>query len=512
MSDAPDLSLPAKAPSMARYHDEPMSLRPAALYTLADLSDAELRNLERECEAEYADQRPEPGSAVRLAPQPRFIGQPLRAVFDHHLQYIEENHDYERTYFIAAVDRDWMSRGVLLVTLDDDDLECVVDSFRIRASQTGSAIVNLQIANTGWDEMKEGYELKPDRDEGEGGDDDGDDDGDVGADEDDDDGPPAPTKKVPLGYYVPIYIHSSLSGDEVVAKIEPSFKLKAPENLACRVQAKLTPATDSASTQDLIQQAASLHPLRCAKNKYLHKGHILVIDTDDPVENGMVMVNLSAWDAAAAPSRKERAELLRIGHELARSDLPHIRIPYSCHDGLQRRFLILSNGDADWPSDEVRSQPVYLVFQYNTHGKSRGYGWSQMDPKASKQMPGEERLIYPPEQVTWANGFQRLEYSFDEAVRWFPYYCREERFVEGLDKNFFICVDGDDVAETGVLLVQRKWDGDVNKTRSKDDLLGLPAEGVKSVRAPIKKALSILDRGKKGEMEGMSEELKGFFR
>jgi hypothetical protein len=513
MPDTPDLSLPAKAPSMARYHHEPMKLRPAALYSLADLSDAELSDLARECEAEYAVTSSDEGSAVRLAPQPRFIGQPLRAVFDHHLQYLEQNDDFEPKYFIAAVEKDWKSRGVLLVALDDDDLECVVDSFRIKASQTGLIIANLQIGNASWSEEKECYELSNSRDEGDGedeGDGDGDDDG---ADWDDDDGPPAPTKNVPLGYYIPIYIHSNLSGDEVVAKLEPSFKLKAPEDLACRIQAKLTPATsDSAPTQDLIRQAASLHPLRCAKNKYLHKGHFLVVDTDEPVEDGMVMVNLSAWDAAAAPTRKDRAGLLRVGHELARGDLPYIRIPYSCHDGLQRRFLLLSNGDAEWPSDEVRSQPVYLVFQYNTHGKSRGYGWSLMDPKASKQKPGEERLIYPPELTKWEGGFQRLAYSFDEAVRCFPYFCRQERFVEGLDKEFFICVDGDDVAKTGVLLVQRKWDGDVSKTRSKDDLLGLPAENVKSARAPIKEALSILYRGKKGEIEGMSKELKDLFQ
>ena len=64
---------------MARYHDEPMTLHPAALYTLVDLTDAELGDLERECEAACVDTGNERGTSVRLASQPRFVGQPLRA-------------------------------------------------------------------------------------------------------------------------------------------------------------------------------------------------------------------------------------------------------------------------------------------------------------------------------------------------------------------------------------------------------------------------------------------------
>ncbi|KAI1250122.1 hypothetical protein MGN70_008573 [Eutypa lata] len=274
MSDNPGLSLPARAPSMARYHDEPMTLHPAALYTLVDLADAELGDLERECEAACVDTGSEWGTSVRLASQPRFVGQPLRSVFDYHLELGQQT-KFEPKYFIVAVDKAWRSKGVILVTIDADELDCNVDSFRIKAVNSGLTVVNIQIGNSSWAEEKEGHEFHPDNRDS--------DDDDV----DDDLGPPVPTENIPLGYYIPIYINSSLSEDKVIADLEPAFKYKSPEEFACRIQAKLTPASSASHTtptQDLIQQAATLHPMRCAKNQYLHKAHILVIDTADPVE------------------------------------------------------------------------------------------------------------------------------------------------------------------------------------------------------------------------------------
>ncbi|KAI3331714.1 hypothetical protein HD806DRAFT_478098 [Xylariaceae sp. AK1471] len=499
MSENPDLSLPAKAPSMARYHDEPMSLCPAALYTLVDLTDAELGDLERECEAGCIDTGNERGTGVRLAPQPRFIGQPLRAVFDYHLELGTQN-TFEPRYFIAVVEQDWRTKGVMLVTLDDDELDCNVDSFRIKAVDAGLSVMNLQIGNSSWDEEKDGYEFHPNTGAGDDND-------------DDDDGPPAPTKNIPLGYYIPIYIHSSLSEEKVIADLEPAFKKKSPEDFACRVQAKLTPITSASgitSTQDLIQQAATLHPLRYEKNPYLHKTYILVIDTTDPVENGMVMVKLPSWDASRS-GPTEKIDLRHVGKELALATSQHIRIPYSCHDGLQTRFLILANGDADWPSEDTRAQPVFAVFQYNTHGKELGFSADSIDSGAAKRKSGDERLVYAPELVKRpGQGLEKITWNYDEAVRRFPWFCREKRFVEGLDKTFFICVDRDDVAKTGLLLGRRKWDGNV-WGRTRDELLGLPIDGVKDVRVPIKEALALLEKGRKGETGGMSESLRDFF-
>ncbi|KAI0849404.1 hypothetical protein F5Y00DRAFT_235621 [Daldinia vernicosa] len=510
MSDNPELSLPAKAPSMARYHNEPMTLHPAALYTLVDLDNAELEYLERECESGCVATGSEPGTSVRLAPRSRFVGQSLRAVFDYHLELGPQN-TFEPRYFIVTSEKDWQTKGVILVTLDDDELDCNVDSFRIKAADAGLSVVNLQIGNTSWGEEKDGYELHLSNADGDKDDDNDNDNEDEG--DDDDDGPPRPRKNVPLGYYVPIYIHSSLSEDKVIADLEPAFKYKSPEEYACRIQAKLTPApstSNTVSTQDLIQQAVSLHPLRCAKNRYLQKEYIIVIDTEDPNENGMLMIKLPPWDANRSGTT-EKADLRRIGEELALATTQHIRIPYSCYEGLQTRLLILANGDADWPSEDVRVQPVFVVFQYNTHHKELGFGASLIDTGAAKRKSGEDRLVYAPEAVKRVGeGLDLITWNYDEAVRRFPWFCREKRFVEGLDTTYFICVDGDDVAKTGVLLVLRKWDGSL-WGRTRDELLGLPVDGVKDERVPIKEALALLEKGRKGEINGMSESLRDFF-
>ncbi|KAF3059650.1 hypothetical protein GL218_04321 [Daldinia childiae] len=504
MLDSLDLSLPAKAPSMACYHDVPMTLHPVALYTLVDLDDVELGYLERECESECVVIGSEPGTSVRLAPRSRFVGQPLRAVFDYHLELGPQN-TFEPRYFIATSEKNWQTKGVILVALDDDKLECNVDSFRIKAADVGLSIVNLQIGNSSWNEEKNGYKLHPDNGDG--------DEEEEEEDDDDDDGPPRPRANIPLGYYVPIYIHSSLPEDKVIADLEPAFKYKSSKEYACRIQAKLTPASlssDTASTQDLIQQAVVLHPLRCAKNQYLQKKYILVVDTVDPDENGMLMVKLPPWDAGLSGTT-EKADLHRIGEELALTTTQHIRIPYSCYEGLQTRFLVVANGDADWPSEDVRVQPVFIVFQYNTHHKELGFGASSIDSSAAKRKPGEERLIYAPEAVERSGErLDLIKWNYNEAVRRFPWFCREKRFVEALDTTYFICVDGDDVAKTGVLLVRRKWDGNL-WGRTREELLSLHVDGVKHVKAPIKEALSLLEKGRKGETNGMSESLRGFF-
>ncbi|KAM3076688.1 hypothetical protein ACMFMG_007491 [Clarireedia jacksonii] len=506
MSDTPDLSLPARAPSMARYRDLPMSTFPTALYTLVDLTDAELEECERECETDCVDTGSEQGTCVRVAPQARFIGQPLRAVFDYHIELAAQN-IFEPFYFITVVEKGWRTKGVILVTLDDDDGECNVDLFRIKAVESGLTV----ISNMDWSEAKDGYEYHPD--EGDDDEDNNDDDKhDEDKNDDDDDGPPAPIKNIPLGYYIPLYIHSSLSEDKVVANLEPGFKHKSPEDLACRVQAKLTPASSSSNTptDDLIQQAATMHPQRCAKNAYLHKTHILVIDTANPDENGMLMVKLPSQDSNRSETT-EKTNMQSSKNEKALPIPPHIRIPYSCHDGLQTRFLILANGDADWPSDSTREQPVFIVFQYNTHGKELGFCATSIDSRAAKHNPGEERLVYAPEVVkSPGHGLENISWNYDEAVRRFPWFTREKRFIEGLDKKFFICVDGDEVVKAGVLLVRRDWDGNV-WGRTRDELLGLPVNGVKNVRVPVKEALTVLEKGRKGETGGMSESLKDFF-
>ncbi|KAF4311485.1 Major facilitator superfamily [Botryosphaeria dothidea] len=80
---------------------------------------------------------------------------------------------YDSTYFVVAIDRDWKRRGVLLVTLDDQERAYKVDLIGVEAGKTGILLLNLLVANTDWFDAKEHCALW--LDDGGGGSDDEDD-------------------------------------------------------------------------------------------------------------------------------------------------------------------------------------------------------------------------------------------------------------------------------------------------------------------------------------------------
>lgn len=95
----------------------------------------------------------QPGKNVSLAPQAKFINQPLRAVFKYHLELAEKD-AFDPIRFIVAIVEDWKEKGVLLVTLNNDDMECRIDKFCIKAEESGLMIVNLRIGKLMWMEVK----------------------------------------------------------------------------------------------------------------------------------------------------------------------------------------------------------------------------------------------------------------------------------------------------------------------------------------------------------------------
>lgn len=540
-----DLSLPSRWPSEARF--EQMDLLPCALFTLVDLTEDELERVRQACEAACIETGSEPNSSVRIASQPRFIEQPLRAVFNHHVEWRSRDAplEFDPKLFIVVVDVDWQQKGVLIVTLDDEEEEGGnVDSFLTRAEDVGHIIGNVQIGNMGWDELKELYELENggenDGDDGDGGDDDRDndagpdahrgdgDEADVshqpGPDSDDHDlgGPPPPKASSAMGFYIPIYIHSQLQADDVLQELEPMIRYKTPDDYACRIQDTLTPspaaASLSAASHDLVAQAAALHPLRCARNQWLQQKMFILVDTPDPVENGMLMVRLD-WagltndQVPPRSSSTSKTDLVAKGAALAEAldfNSCTIRLRYNCQYGLQDPFLTIAHGDAKWPSETARQRPKFLVCQYNTPDAEWGFGVDLLYAGVPYQQEySQEQLILDQELIV-REKYNGTAKNFEEAVSKFPMVCRENRFVQNLDTRHFICIDRLDIAEAGVLLVRRRWDGNV-RGRTDQELMELDVVGVRSARVPVKDALKILEKGRAGDREGMSPELVEFF-
>lgn len=519
MATSPDLSLPPTAP-VERHRDEPMELLPAVLYTLVDLSDAELDELQRVCESQIPDV--DLGANVRRPPESRFVGRSLRAVYDYHLE-LGSQRTFDPIYFVVATAKDWKRKGVLLVTLDDGDFDtpgCKTDSFFIKPAESGLSFVNIQIGNSDWFEERECYGTSPGSD-GDGDDDNGNGDGDKSKDDEghsSDSGPECPVHLKHISYYTALYVVDSVDPDKLIAKhLEPgaSYSKKNPAtDYFIRCQAILTPKTtppvntaasrapDPNVTEDLISQACTMHPVRCRKNPRLHKTLLLVCDTSDHQEHGILIVRLS-WDGVT--SGRSKAQLRAIG---AAAPWEAQRMPCVVYEGFQQIYCNLHNGVRVWRA----AHPRVAAFAYNT-GKdasdSRGFGERVLDPERRKDR--DEWLVYGPVHPPGPMANKPIEWSFDEAVRRFPWFCRQNRFDEKLLRKYFVCIDNNDPEEKGVLLVRMDWHGNVH--RSDEELLSLNSKDrVTSIRVPGKEALGIIEAGLKGDAARLDSAAIEFFR
>ncbi|KAI9718856.1 MAG: hypothetical protein M1828_006545 [Chrysothrix sp. TS-e1954] len=146
-----DLTLPSRCPEEVTSHleERSMALLPFALYDLIGLTDLDAAGLLEICNREYGDH----ANSIKYPIKKNFKGKSLREVFEHHLSMYSED-TFEPGYFLAVTSRDWMSQGLLLVTLTDGD-DDTVDTCFLKAESTGMAMVNLQIGNLDWSDVKE---------------------------------------------------------------------------------------------------------------------------------------------------------------------------------------------------------------------------------------------------------------------------------------------------------------------------------------------------------------------
>lgn len=158
-------TLPDHVPEMSQDHSSNGRLNPFALYILADCLD-DLPTV-----LEVTNSLCPTNDYVKPAPHVAFPGSDLKQVIDYHISLgFVPGYDYR--WFLAVTSTDWRKTGILIVTLDDDDMECKPDAFFIKPEDSGIVLVNLQVGNTDWYEVKESHEignepeLPPDYDSG----------------------------------------------------------------------------------------------------------------------------------------------------------------------------------------------------------------------------------------------------------------------------------------------------------------------------------------------------------
>ena len=118
MAQHPDLTLPDSVPEMEQYHCEPGLSLPFAFYTFCKLESQKFEEYRQICETNHGQ------NIVKLPPQAYFVGGSLRSILRYHVQ-LARGREFDPTYFIICIYRD--STSVVVVTLDDDDLECKPD-------------------------------------------------------------------------------------------------------------------------------------------------------------------------------------------------------------------------------------------------------------------------------------------------------------------------------------------------------------------------------------------------
>ncbi|KAJ9299640.1 hypothetical protein DTO271G3_2524 [Paecilomyces variotii] len=326
MSDDLDLTLPPRAPEMERYHHVGMRIVPFALYALIDIPSDELTALTQACNAQS---RPD-NVQVRPAPEYRFVGGPLRRVYDYHLQLGREG-QFDPRWFVVVTSKDWREKGILLVTLDDDDLQCKTDAYFIKAEESGIGLVNLQVGNMDWEEVKEGSSLGAPGDDHDNGSD-----NDQGKDYPPpvfDDG--APRKKHPAGFYIAFYLLQGIDPNQLIRQVQPAPQQPVSEYI-CRFEGHLT------RESDLVDQAATLHPQRCRDNPFLHRQMFFVVDSEQYVQEGLSMVKLEWNDEGLKDCEME--ELARRGREARREAK---RVACVVHK-LVPDFCAIARGDQKW--------------------------------------------------------------------------------------------------------------------------------------------------------------------
>ncbi|KAI1810835.1 hypothetical protein GGS20DRAFT_593876 [Poronia punctata] len=394
-----------------------------------------------------------PVAIVQVAPRSRVIITRLCIALLLHME-LRAKRTFDPTYFIVAAEREWETTGVILVAVVVEDDWCSVDSFRIRASDVEEKRIHTGIVEDAGGWRYDAGNTNP-------------------------------------SYQIPVYIPEGLPVATVIEHLDPGFKIKGGERLYCCIPSILKPRYITCNKPggkppfpnfpSLVYQAAQLHPSCCLKNRYLHKTHLIIIDSLDPEENGMIMARVS--------------EVYDFSISEISGGVSYLRIPYQRDDGIGTRYLTLANCTPPvWPPLDIVRQPVFAVFL-----RSLDFGCLSIDPLALSRMPGEERVIV-----------MDKEYQLFSAAQLFPFICRRYRFVDGFDKKFFIYVDHWRTDTNAVELVRRDWNGVVRR-RAEAVSANIPISTLRSVTVVASEALMILEKGIRREFEGMDNALVNFF-
>lgn len=463
MTEQPDLSLPERVPEMERYHDAPMSLLPFALYALCKLDNNKSESYRQMCATDIDDDQ------VRLPPRWDFHGESLRAIIRYHVELGRQG-EFDATYFIVCAYEDCSS--AVLVTLDDDDMECKPDLLWVPMDQAGLTCTSLQVSNTDWSEAKEQDLGGPQWwQPGPGRDPSAPEDADVGPPNDQEYGPPPP-----VGFHVQLYTIDGIDQDKLLFEIQPGPEEQKHDPSQHSCKAHHLPVTSS--EQSPAREAANLHPSRCLQHPTLQKEYFLLADTLSYLSEGVQVVHI-AWDGKT--TNRTSNELLAIG-ENANIQTQRAEVSPTASRAAVPLVLMLAQGYEKWSP----KHKIFAVYA-GDYAHSDIHISQAVDARWAQRGHGQDRVVFG--GVLTAS--EREEDGFwRELLVKHVICCRKKRFVPNFEARYLVwCGDEVVTGESEVLLVKVDWNGD---SRSSEALLEDAASRVSTWQATAKNAHGIL--------------------
>ena len=409
MTCLPDLSLPATVPEMAACHDQEASDAPFAIYALCDVDEDDILEIAKTCNSVCEIE----GQVIR-PPRQYFPGGRLRDGVQYHVGLAKEG-QFDPKHFIVLACLDWRTEGVVIVTLDDEEMQCKPNLLWIKAEDAGLALVNLQISNMGWEELKEdSLDSTAPEDE--------DDNGVTGQSED--------FGKAPaIGYHIGVYVRCDLDTRALLREIEPAMDNKKASEIVCKATKALP--KDKEPHQDLVSGAAMAHPVEASKHPTLHKRMFLVADNLDYTKAGLTLVDLD-WNGEA--SGKTDNELREIG-KTANVDSIAVGTHAGAAGDWAAVFLFATiaekGGLAKWRPKHV------LVAAYSVPYPDCDIKVEEaIDPRSSKRGVGQDRVL-------WAGVIERTDeldalQLYQDLLQAHSRFCSQYRFAVNLCKDYFV--------------------------------------------------------------------------
>lgn len=419
MPEQLDLSLPHHVPEIEKYGNFNYDIAQYALYSLLDISHAELQDLCVSIEADYIeDQGEAEPHLITVPPIYNFSGKRLRDIFEHHVRFMNTHLEGERedpSWFALAFavinERDWRSNGVLLVNLD-----CVPDSFQMPTNEAQHILTSLRDIDDTWEHLKDSYQLRP----------------------------PYPP---PWGFNIAIYAVSGIDETILLSKMETDINVHQGSHTICKFQAHFA----SLQQDSFIDKCVRNHTEACITSPHLLKNYLICADSEDYARKGVLIVNLVDQTSQAVQGSSTS---LRSG------DQPSWRSQRAATPNAIFLVRDIAAGSRLWTYS-------HNVFGVCSTGFSNIIKLSDLlDPqwmnKRDEERAFEDFANFASSDWAWpwrASGAD----PWSDVLNAFTRFCktRTQRFApDRLHRGFFVCCDNDQPETRGVLLVKVNQDHD----------------------------------------------------